>query len=165
MEWLATSLTRLSLSAAYIDAKFVTYDNAPCYGTGRGHTKRWAASTSVVGGSIAAGTERIGSTQCPIPRSSRPPSRAETTCAIGLASATNWCLAETYSYRTRAQNAPGSKPVCHSAWIWPAQSKRYVANQRWQILGAVLFRQQRPPIMSTTRISRTFGRARGPATQ
>ena len=31
-EWLATPLTRLSLSAAYIDAKFVTYDNAPCYG-------------------------------------------------------------------------------------------------------------------------------------
>jgi iron complex outermembrane receptor protein len=31
-EWLATPLTRLSLSAAYIDAKFVTYVDAPCYG-------------------------------------------------------------------------------------------------------------------------------------
>jgi iron complex outermembrane recepter protein len=31
-EWLATPLTRFSLSAAYIDAKFETYDNAPCYG-------------------------------------------------------------------------------------------------------------------------------------
>jgi iron complex outermembrane receptor protein len=31
-EWLATPLTRLSLSAAYIDAKFVNYVDAPCYG-------------------------------------------------------------------------------------------------------------------------------------
>ena len=31
-EWLATSTTRLSLSAAYIDAKFITYTGAPCYG-------------------------------------------------------------------------------------------------------------------------------------
>ncbi len=32
VDWLATPLTRLSLSAAYIDAKFVTYVDAPCYG-------------------------------------------------------------------------------------------------------------------------------------
>jgi iron complex outermembrane receptor protein len=32
VEWLATEMTRLSLSAAYIDAKFVTYNDAPCYG-------------------------------------------------------------------------------------------------------------------------------------
>jgi iron complex outermembrane receptor protein len=31
-EWLATPTTRLSLSAAYVDAKFVTYTGAPCYG-------------------------------------------------------------------------------------------------------------------------------------
>jgi iron complex outermembrane recepter protein len=31
-EWLATPLTRINLSAAYIDAKFVSYNNAPCYG-------------------------------------------------------------------------------------------------------------------------------------
>jgi iron complex outermembrane receptor protein len=31
-DWLATPYTRVNLSAAYIDAKFVTYDNAPCYG-------------------------------------------------------------------------------------------------------------------------------------
>ena len=33
MNWLATSLTRLNLSAAYIDAKFDEYPGAPCYPT------------------------------------------------------------------------------------------------------------------------------------
>jgi iron complex outermembrane receptor protein len=31
-EWLATPTTRFNLSAAYINAKFVNYNNAPCYG-------------------------------------------------------------------------------------------------------------------------------------
>jgi iron complex outermembrane recepter protein len=31
-DWLATPTTRLDLSAAYIDAKFVNYTGAPCYG-------------------------------------------------------------------------------------------------------------------------------------
>jgi iron complex outermembrane receptor protein len=31
-DWLATHTTRLDLSAAYIDAKFVNYTGAPCYG-------------------------------------------------------------------------------------------------------------------------------------
>ncbi len=32
-EWLATQTTRLSVNAAYVDAKFIDYKSAPCYGT------------------------------------------------------------------------------------------------------------------------------------
>ncbi|MGA2190780.1 MAG: TonB-dependent receptor, partial [Steroidobacteraceae bacterium] len=49
VQWLATNTTRFSLSAAYIDAKFVTYVDAPCYGTGSA-LQTVGCYTEVVGG-------------------------------------------------------------------------------------------------------------------
>ena len=49
VDWLATPMTRLSLNAAYIDAKFVTYTGAECYGTGLGAQTTGCSSITVNG--------------------------------------------------------------------------------------------------------------------
>jgi iron complex outermembrane receptor protein len=107
MEWLATSLTRLSLSAAYIDAKFVTYDNAPCYGTGAA-IQTVGCVTSVVGGQSQQVQNVSG---LPMPNSPKFKATLTAEQRVPLPGQRyELVFGGTYSYRTRAQMLPDQNP-------------------------------------------------------
>jgi iron complex outermembrane recepter protein len=102
-EWLATSTTRLSLSAAYIDAKFVTYTGAPCYGL------QTAAEGCVTPTNGASPSQNVsGATM---------PNSPKVKATFGLEQRIplpnhpyEWVLGGTYTYRTHAQMLPDQNP-------------------------------------------------------
>jgi iron complex outermembrane receptor protein len=102
-EWLATSTTRLSLSAAYIDAKFVTYTGAPCYGL------QTAAEGCVTPTNGASPSQNVSGATMP----NSPKLKA----TFGLEQRIplpnhpyEWVLGGTYTYRTHAQMLPDQNP-------------------------------------------------------
>jgi iron complex outermembrane receptor protein len=102
-EWLATPTTRLSLSAAYIDAKFVTYTGAPCYGL------QTAAEGCVTPTNGASPSQNVsGATM---------PNSPKVKATFGLEQRIplpnhpyEWVLGGTYTYRTHAQMLPDQNP-------------------------------------------------------
>ena len=102
-EWLATSTTRLSLSAAYIDAKFVTYTGAPCYGLqtaaeGCVTPTNGASPSQNVSGATMPNSPKVKATfglEQRIPLPNHPYA---------------WVLGGTYTYRTHAQMLPDQNP-------------------------------------------------------
>jgi iron complex outermembrane receptor protein len=101
-EWLATPTTRLSLSAAYIDAKFINYRGAPCYGLQTAAegciTPNGASPSQDVSGDTMPNSPKVKATfgvEQRIPLPSHP---------------YEWVLGGTYSYRTHAQMLPDQNP-------------------------------------------------------
>ncbi len=102
-EWLATATTRLSLSAAYIDAKFINYTGAPCYGLqtvaeGCVTPTNGASPSQNVSGDTMPNSPKVKATfgvEQRIPLPSHP---------------YEWVLGGTYSYRTHAQMLPDQNP-------------------------------------------------------
>ena len=107
-EWLATPLTRLNLSAAYIDAKFVNYTGAPCYGL---QTTAQGCITPTNGASPSQNVS--GDT---MPNSPKLKSTLGVEQRLPLASHPyEWLLGATYTYRTRAQMLPDQNPYAFQA--------------------------------------------------
>jgi iron complex outermembrane receptor protein len=102
-EWLATPATRLSLSAAYIDAKFVHYTGAPCYGL---QTAAQGCFTPTNGASPSQNVS--GDT---MPNSPKLKSTFNIEQRIPLPNHPyEWVLGGTYTYRTWAQMLPDQNP-------------------------------------------------------
>ena len=102
-EWLARPLTRLSLSAAYIDAKFVNYDNAPCYGL------QTAAEGCITPANGASPSQNVSGDAMP----NSPKFKATLGVEQRLPLPSHpyeWLLGATYSYRTRTQMLPDQNP-------------------------------------------------------
>ncbi|MDB6012612.1 MAG: hypothetical protein JWL65_4862 [Gammaproteobacteria bacterium] len=107
-EWLATSTTRLSLSAAYIDAKFVTYTGAPCYGLqtaaeGCVTPTNGASPSQNVSGATMPNSPKVKATfglEQRIPLPNHPYA---------------WVFGGTYTYRTHAQMLPDQNPFAIQA--------------------------------------------------
>jgi iron complex outermembrane receptor protein len=102
-EWLATSTTRLSLSAAYIDAKFINYAGAPCYGL------QTAAEGCVTPTNGASPSQNVSGDTMPNSPKVKATFGAEQ--RIPLPSHPyEWVLGGTYTYRTHAQMLPDQNP-------------------------------------------------------
>ena len=102
-EWLATSTTRLSLSAAYIDAKFINYTGAPCYG---GQTAAQGCVTPTDG---ASPSQTVSGDTMPNSPRVKATFGAEQRFPLP-AHPYEWVLGGTYTYRTRAQMLPDQNP-------------------------------------------------------
>ncbi len=101
-EWLATSTTRLNLSAAYIDAKFVDYKGAPCYGL------QTAAQGCVTPANGSPSQDVSGDT---MPNSPKFKATLGVEQRIPLGSHPyELVFGGTYSYRTSAQMLPDQNP-------------------------------------------------------
>jgi iron complex outermembrane receptor protein len=106
-EWLATPRTRLSLSAAYIDAKFVTFNGAECYGTGVG-LQTVGCGTEIINGVSQLVQNVSGDT---MPNSPRFKATAGLEQRIPLPNIPyELVFGATYSYRTRAEMLPDQNP-------------------------------------------------------
>lgn len=102
-EWLATSRTRLSLSAAYIDAKFINYSGAPCYGL------QTAAEGCVTPANGASPSQDVsGATMPNSPKFKGVAGIEQRIPFPGLSY--EGVLGGTYTYRTRAQMLPDQNP-------------------------------------------------------
>jgi len=102
-EWLATPLTRLSLSAAYIDAKFVTYDNAPCYGL------QTAAQGCVTPANGASPSQNVSGDAMPNSPKFKATFGAEQRIPLP-AVPYELVFGGTYTYRSSAQMLPDQNP-------------------------------------------------------
>jgi iron complex outermembrane receptor protein len=102
-EWLATTTTRLNLSAAYIDARFINYTGAPCYGL------QTAAEGCVTPTNGASPSQNVSGDTMPNSPKVKATFGAEQ--HIPLPSHPyEWVLGGTYTYRTRAQMLPDQNP-------------------------------------------------------
>ena len=102
-EWLATPLTRLSLSAAYIDAKFVNYTGAPCYGL------QTAAEGCVTPANGASPSQNVSGATMPNSPKFKGVAGIERRIPFPGYSYEG-VLGGTYTYRTRAQMLPDQNP-------------------------------------------------------
>jgi iron complex outermembrane receptor protein len=102
-EWLATRTTRLSLSAAYIDAKFVTYSNAPCYGL------QTAAQGCVTPANGASPSQNVSGDTMPNSPKFKFVLAAEQRVPLG-SHPYELVVSGNYSYRTSAQMLPDQNP-------------------------------------------------------
>ena len=106
-DWLATSTTRLGLSAAYIDAKFVTYVDAPCYGAGAALQSVGCYPETVNG--ISQQVQNVsGDTMPNSPKFKATLSAEQRVPLPGLPY--ELLFGGTYSYRTSAQMLPDQNP-------------------------------------------------------
>ncbi len=104
-EWLATPYTRLNLSAAYIDAKFVTYTGAPCYGL---QTAAEGCHTEVINGQPTPAQSVSGDT---MPNSPKFKATFGTEQRVPLPVVPyELVFGGTYTYRTSAQMLPDQNP-------------------------------------------------------
>jgi iron complex outermembrane recepter protein len=103
-EWLATPLTRLTLSAAYIDAKFVTYTGAPCYGL---QTAAEGCFTEVINGQPTPAQNVSGDT---MPNSPKFKATFGAEQRVPLPDPYELVFGGTYTYRTSAQMLPDQNP-------------------------------------------------------
>lgn len=103
-EWLATPLTRLTLSAAYIDAKFVTYTGAPCYGL---QTAAEGCVTEVINGQPTPAQNVSGDT---MPNSPKFKGTFAAEQRVPLPDPYELTFGGTYTYRTSAQMLPDQNP-------------------------------------------------------
>jgi iron complex outermembrane receptor protein len=107
IDWLATPMTRLSLNAAYIDAKFVTYTGAECYGTGLG-AQTTGCSSILVNGVPELVQNVSGDT---MPNSPKFKANVGVEQRVPLPGIPYELLfGGTYSYRTSAQMLPDQNP-------------------------------------------------------
>jgi iron complex outermembrane receptor protein len=107
-EWLATPLTRLSLSAAYIDAKFVTYVDAPCYGL-----QAIGCNPQVINGQSQNVQNVSGDT---MPNSPKFKATLGAEQRVPLANLPyELVFGGTYAYRTSAQMLPDQNPFAVQA--------------------------------------------------
>jgi iron complex outermembrane receptor protein len=103
-EWLATPLTRLTLSAAYIDAKFVTYTGAPCYGL---QTAAEGCGTEVINGQPTPAQNVSGDT---MPNSPKFKATFGAEQRVPLPDPYELTFGGSYTYRTSAQMLPDQNP-------------------------------------------------------
>jgi iron complex outermembrane receptor protein len=103
-EWLATPHTRLNLSAAYIDAKFVTYTGAPCYGL---QTPAEGCVTEVINGQPALAQNVSGDR---MPNSPKFKATFGAEQRVPLPDPYEFVFGGTYTYRTSAQMLPDQNP-------------------------------------------------------
>jgi iron complex outermembrane recepter protein len=108
-EWLATPLTRLNLSAAYIDAKFVTYTGAPCYGL---QTPAEGCVTEVINGQPALAQNVSGDT---MPNSPKFKATFGAEQRVPLPDPYELVFGGTFTYRTSAQMLPDQNPFAIQA--------------------------------------------------
>jgi iron complex outermembrane receptor protein len=102
-EWLATPTTRLSLSAAYIDAKFVNYTGAPCYGL------QTAAQGCITPSNGASPSQNVSGDT--MPNSPKVKAAFGVEQRVPLADHPyEWVLGATCTYRTQAQMLPDQNP-------------------------------------------------------
>ena len=102
-EWLATPLTRINLSAAYIDAKFVTYNNAPCYGL------QTAAEGCVTPANGASPSQNVSGDTMPNSPKFKATFGAEQRVPLPVAPY-ELVIGGTYTYRSKAQMLPDQNP-------------------------------------------------------
>jgi len=102
-EWLATPTTRFSLSAAYIDAKFVTYTGAPCYGL------QTAAEGCVTPANGASPSQDVSGDTMPNSPKFKAALAAEQRVPLGGCGC-ELVFGGSYTYRTRAQMLPDQNP-------------------------------------------------------
>jgi iron complex outermembrane receptor protein len=102
-EWLATPLTRINLSAAYIDAKFVTYSNAPCYGL------QTAAEGCVTPASGASPSQNVSGDAMPNSPKFKATLGAEQRVPLPFAPY-ELVFGGTYTYRSKTQMLPDQNP-------------------------------------------------------
>jgi iron complex outermembrane receptor protein len=108
-EWLATPHTRLNLSAAYIDAKFVTYTGAPCYGL---QTPAEGCVTEVIKGQPALAQNVSGDR---MPNSPKFKATFGAEQRVPLPDPYELVFGGTYTYRTSAQMLPDQNPYAIQA--------------------------------------------------
>ncbi len=108
-EWLATPFTRLTLSAAYIDAKFVTYTGAPCYGL---QTAAEGCFTEVINGQPTPAQNVSGDT---MPNSPKFKATFGAEQRVPLPDPYEFVFGGTYTYRTSAQMLPDQNPYAIQA--------------------------------------------------
>jgi iron complex outermembrane recepter protein len=108
-EWLATPRTRLNLSAAYIDAKFVTYTGAPCYGL---QTPAEGCVTEVINGQPALAQNVSGDR---MPNSPKFKATFGAEQRVPLPDPYELVFGGTYTYRTSAQMLPDQNPFAIQA--------------------------------------------------
>jgi iron complex outermembrane receptor protein len=108
-EWLATPRTRLNLSAAYIDAKFVTYTGAPCYGL---QTPAEGCVTEVINGQPALAQNVSGDT---MPNSPKFKATFGAEQRVPLPDPYELVFGGTFTYRTSAQMLPDQNPFAIQA--------------------------------------------------
>ena len=108
-EWLATPRTRLNLSAAYIDAKFVTYTGAPCYGL---QTPADGCVTEVINGQPALAQNVSGDR---MPNSPKFKATFGAEQRVPLPDPYELVFGGTYTYRTSAQMLPDQNPFAIQA--------------------------------------------------
>jgi iron complex outermembrane receptor protein len=108
-EWLATPHTRLNLSAAYIDAKFVTYTGAPCYGL---QTPAEGCVTEVINGQPALAQNVSGDR---MPNSPKFKATFGAEQRVPLPDPYELVFGGTYTYRTSAQMLPDQNPYAIQA--------------------------------------------------
>ena len=102
-DWLATPLTRLSLSAAYIDARFLTYTGAPCYGL------QTEAEGCITPASGASPSQNVSGDA--MPNSPRFKANLDLERRVPLGSYPyELTFGAAYNYRTRAQMLPDQNP-------------------------------------------------------
>jgi iron complex outermembrane recepter protein len=102
-EWLATPYTRLSFNAAYINAKFVTYTGAPCYGL------QTAAEGCVTPAGGASPSQNVSGDTMPNSPKFKGILGAEQRVPLPLPS-WEFAFGGTYTYRTSAQMLPDQNP-------------------------------------------------------
>jgi iron complex outermembrane recepter protein len=108
VDWLATRLTRLSLSAAYIDAKFVTYVDAPCYGL-----QTVGCNPEIVNGQVQDVQNVSGDT---MPNSPKFKGNLGVEQRVPLPNIPyELVFGGTYAYRTSAQMLPDQNPYAIQA--------------------------------------------------
>jgi iron complex outermembrane receptor protein len=106
INWAATSLLRLNLSAAYVDAKFDDYPGAPCYPTQT--AAQGCISTTDAAGNINLVQDASGK---PMPNSPRFKAVSSFEQRIPLASLPfELSFGGSYAYRTSAQMLPDQNP-------------------------------------------------------
>jgi iron complex outermembrane receptor protein len=108
-EWLATPRTRLNLSAAYIDAKCVTYTGAPCYGL---QTPAEGCVTEVINGQPALAQNVSGDR---MPNSPKFKATFGAEQRVPLPDPYELVFGGTYTYRTSAQMLPDQNPFAIQA--------------------------------------------------
>jgi iron complex outermembrane recepter protein len=112
VDWLATRLTKLSLNAAYIDAKFVTYTGAECYGTGPG-LQTAGCSSEIVHGVPQLVQNVSGDT---MPNSPKFKANLAADQRVPLPGIPYELLfGGTYAYRTKAEMLPDQNPYAIQA--------------------------------------------------
>jgi iron complex outermembrane receptor protein len=102
-EWLATPTTRLSLNAAYIDARFITYTGAPCYGL------QTAAEGCVTPSNGASPSQDVSGDTMPNSPKFKAALGAEQRVPLGGCGC-ELVFGASYTYRARAQMLPDQNP-------------------------------------------------------